>query len=580
MSGATESMSDLDLLAIGKVVEVRGDEVIAELDLDIVELSRVHDGQVYDIGQLGSILKIYFGRSALFAMVNRLRMKAEFELERLGRTEAKPDERVLEARLIGQGEYIRASAESSDPILRFERGVSTYPLPLQRVYLTPKSELQQIYGSAPADGIFIGNYVGADDEACYLDLNELVGKHTAILGSTGAGKSACVTAVIRGIDACRPSETDAEWNPKIVVLDPHGEYSAAFPNARVLSVEAGNLRLPFWLLNLQDTIELLTGRTEASAAAQANIIKSALAHVRRAAADSGGLEDDWVSVDSPIPYDLADFLSQIQESMPSQESRRGSHNSVLDRLEILRNDGRMAFMMSEPENTSESGGLDCTGALVDVVATLLGGDEGPVIVDLSGIPSEVAGILAGTIARLLFTWRVWQTNEERSRDPILLVCEEAHLYVPHQGSAQFAEAQAAVRRVVREGRKYGLGLMIVSQRPSEIDESVLSQCSSWIVLRIGNDRDRDRVRAALPESMDNLASMLSSLRRQEAVIVGEATTLPARVRIRSLAKSELPSSQDVDFIRGWQTDSRNQVDQERSYKIALRWQTQGRNSES
>ena len=458
--------------------------------------------------------------------------------------------------------------------------MSTYPLPLQRVYLTPKSELQQIYGGASPDGIFIGNYVGADEEACYLDLNELIGKHTAILGSTGSGKSACVTAVVKGIDECRPTQENGAWHPRIVILDPHGEYRQAFPRARVLSIESGNLQLPFWLLNLQDTIELLTGRTEAAAAAQANIIKSALVNARRAAADAGGLKDDWVSVDSPIPYKLTDFINQIKESMPTQESRRGSHKSVLDRLEILRNDGRMAFMMSEVENTNVSNEINCTDALVQVVTTFLGSQNGPVIVDLSGIPSEVAGILAGTIARLLFTWRVWQTNEERARDPILLICEEAHLYVPHQGSAQFAEAQAAVRRVVREGRKYGLGLMIVSQRPSEIDESVLSQCSSWIVLRIGNDRDRDRVRAALPESMDNLASMLSSLRRQEAVIVGEATTLPARVRIRSLANAELPSSQDVDYIDGWLTDSESQVDQERGHKIALRWQTQGRSDGS
>ena len=159
---------------------------------------------------------------------------------------------------------------------------------------------------------------------------------------------------------------------------------------------------------------------------------------------------------------------------------------------------------------------------------------------------------SAAIARIVFQLKVWQTEAERQNSPVLLVCEEAHRYVPNRGEAQYEAAQSAIRRIAKEGRKYGVGLLLVSQRPSEVEATVLSQCNSWIVLRITNDADREHVRSVLPDSMSGLTKMLSGLRRQEAIFVGQAATLPTRVMIRSLSAEQLPRSNDIDFDKGWQ----------------------------
>src|ERR1039457_6394348 len=187
-----------------------------------------------------------------------------------------------------------------------------------------------------------------------------------------------------------------------------------------------------------------------------------------------------------------------------------------------------------------------------VLAQLVGGTAQPRVIDLSGVPNEVAGICSAVMARTLFSLKVWQSADERSKDPVLLVCEEAHRYVPNSGEAQYEAAQEAVRRIAKEGRKYGIGLLLVSQRPSEVEATVLSQCNSWIVLRITNDADREHVRSILPDSMAGLTKMLSGLRRQEAIFVGQAAILPSRILVRSLTEEQLPRSNDIDFDKGWQ----------------------------
>ena len=193
------------------------------------------------------------------------------------------------------------------------------------------------------------------------------------------------------------------------------------------------------------------------------------------------------------------------------------------------------------------------------------------MVDLSGVPNEVAGISSAVVARVLFNLKVWQSAEERENDPVLLVCEEAHRYVPNRGEAQYESAQEAIRRIAKEGRKYGIGLLLVSQRPSEVEATVLSQCNSWIVLRITNDSDRDHVRSILPDSMSGLTKMLSGLRRQEAIFVGQAATLPSRIIIRSLAPEQLPRSNDIDFDKGWQSPA---MTADQLSVVAERWRYQ------
>ncbi len=534
----------IENLAIGKIIEVDGSRIIAELDPNLTELSRVFAGETYPIGQFGSIIRIHFGRRLIYALVGRLRMKAEYEAELGIPSHASPDERIVEADLFGEGEW--TSDATGTLKLEFERGVATYPLPQQTVYLTPKSELRFIYGHSEGTVIRLGEHVGSGGAPCYAEMNELLGKHTAVVGSTGAGKSGAVAAIIHSILERGSVAEHQTWKPRIIILDPHNEYGAAFPAHSKLSTDDGTLSLPYWLLNFQETIALLIGKTEFVATSQANIVKSALIGARKESAQELGLDEAAITVDSPIPYKLQTLRSKIEADKPPQTSKQDSHNSILHKLDVLTADARMNFLMTE-----WSGGTE--DPFPGIITQLIGDEPQPRVIDLSGVPNEVAGVSSAVIARTLFNLKVWQTAEERAKDPVLLVCEEAHRYVPNRGEAQYEAAQEAIRRIAKEGRKYGVGLLLVSQRPSEVEATVLSQCSTWIVLRVSNDSDREHVRSILPDSMAGLTKMLSGLRRQEAIFVGQAAMLPSRIMIRDLLPDQLPRSNDIDFDMGWQS---------------------------
>jgi DNA helicase HerA-like ATPase len=567
-------------LAIGRIIEVDGTRIIAELDSGISELSRVYAGQTYPIGQFGSIVRVHFGRRLIYALVGRLRMKAEFEAER-GRAASAGDERVLEADLFGEGEWSTNAA--GEPVLAFERGVATYPLPQQTIYLTPRSELWHIYGHARTATVHLGEHVGSGGAPCCAELNELLGKHTAVLGSTGAGKSGAVAAILHSVLEKGRRESYAEWSPRIIVLDPHNEYGGAFPDHVRLSTDEGTLQLPYWMLDLDETIGLLIGKTEFVATSQSNIVKNALREARADAARALGLEPKGLTVDSPVPYLLGDpaacdefgeqggtryevgFVGHVNRQRPpgKDKNKHEEYNKVLKKLATLMNDARLAFMMRAWDGA--------TDPVASAFAQLVGSGHPVRIVDLSGVPNEIAGTASAAIARTLFALKVWQTAAERAMSPVLLVCEEAHRYVPNSGEAQYAAAQSAIRRIAKEGRKYGIGLMLVSQRPSEVEATVLSQCNSWLVLRITNESDREHVRGMLPDSMAGLTKMLSGLRRREAIFVGQAAILPSRILVRPLSASQLPKSNDIDFERGWQFGS---LSEEQIAEMTLRWRYQ------
>ena len=577
----------IDNLAIGKIIEVDGSHIVAELSPNLSELSRVYAGETYPIGQFGSIVKIHFGRRIIFAFVGRLRMKSEYEAERGLAPQASADERVIEADLFGEGEWVLDSAANPPSWkLMFERGVATYPLPQQTVYLTPKGELRHIYGQGKGKTICLGEHVGSGGTPCFAELNELLGKHTAILGSTGAGKSGTVAAILHSVLERGVIAAHAKWQPTIIILDPHNEYGSSFQNHKRLSTDEGTLTLPYWMLNLDETIGLFIGKTEYAATSQSNIVKNALLAARLAgAANIQGLDVTKLTVDAPVPYILGDstgldefgklngaaydigFVGAVNAQRPNNNNKKDHEdfNKVLRKLDSLLKDGRVQFMMRPWDGTGDP--------LPSVLGQLLGGAEPLRIVDLSGVPNEVAGTASAAIARTLFLLKVWQTPAEREASPVLLVCEEAHRYVPNVGAAQYEAAQEAVRRIAKEGRKYGLGLLLVSQRPSEVEATVLSQCNSWVVLRITNDADREHVRSILPDSMSGLTKMLSSLRRQEAIFVGQAAMLPSRILVRSLEPDQLPRSHDIDFDAGWQNDPMT-ADQLKN--IANRWRYQQR----
>ena len=368
-TGTPNPGEPVENLAIGKIIEVDGSHIIAELDADLTELSRVYAGEVYPIGQFGSIVRVHFGRRIIYAFVGRLRMKADYEAERGVFTPASKDQRVVEADLFGEGEW-KPDATSSEPTLKFDRGVATYPLPQQTLYLTPKSELRFIYGHSDDAVIHLGEHVGSGGAPCYADLNELLGKHTAILGSTGTGKSAAVAAILHSILNRGKQVGYKTWHPRIVILDPHNEYGSAFPFHSGLSTEDGTLKLPYWLLNYQETVALLIGKTEFVATSQANIVRQALTASRKEGASILGLNENAITVDSPIPYSLDTFCQEIENDKPTQASRQDSHNSILQKLDVLRSDGRLGFLMSGWNRTDGD-------PFSSIISQLIGGDPAP-----------------------------------------------------------------------------------------------------------------------------------------------------------------------------------------------------------
>ncbi len=575
-------------LRIGRILEVNGNSLRIELDNKISELTRSIDGRVYPIGQMASIIKIHFGKKLLFAYVRMLRMRSDLLAEE-GKTPIEPgdDSRILEADLFGQGSWSNKTEK-----LSFSRGVETYPLPLQDAYLCLNEELENIYRGAEdiaeaqtiSPMIPIGNYIGSNNAVCRANIDKLFGHHCAILGSTGSGKSGTVASIIHSVLDYQSNNNSL--NPRIIMIDPHGEYAAAFKGRAIVykayheasssNGDAQELKLPYWLMSSDELRSLIIGKTEKEATSQNNIIYEALSYARMEKAGIvKNLGDDPVGEaeikpeenkndsdvlnfdrDKPFQFYLSEFVKHIDKVQGRKKSKtealaassgREEIDKVLKKLRILRANPQLNFLMDELNDDSPT--------LETVLSQFVGESEKENqhlrIIDISGLPNETAGPLTALIARLLFQYKLWQTKDERKTDPILFVCEEAHRYVPNHGEAQYKEAQEAVRRIAKEGRKYGIGLMLVSQRPSDVESTVLSQCNSWLILRLTNSNDQQHVAKFLPDSLAGLTSMLSALTRREALFVGEAAALPSRIRIKELSKDKLPDSHDISFVKGW-----------------------------
>ena len=600
-------MNNFDIdsdLEIGNVFEVSGNAIKIALLKSITELTKSYNGKVYSVGQLGSIIKLHMGRRIIFATVKLLRLQTDEESALISesmesRSASDHDKRVLEADLLGEG-----FANKTTRSLKFRRGVTTYPLPLQAVHLTTQLELEALYESVESSRdddtdahAAIGTYVGATKVQCRADIDKLFGQHCAVLGSTGSGKSGTVAAIIHAVLEHQARE-DRITRPSIILIDPHGEYGAAFPmqSTKYVAYDSlGNdddgtqrIELPYWLMSSDEFRSLVVGKTEFEATSQANTVYKALAHARMVEAGlirsalepipidlpDGQHAEEPVALDDvseeqiisfdrdkPRPFKLAEFRAHIENR---QAVRKQGNNwnpvtpsdfqkefaSILNKFRVLSSDQRIQFLMAEYTDESQD--------LTQILSQFLdveGNDSEPLkIIDISGLPNEVAGPLTGAIARLLFQYKLHQTREQRENDPVLFVCEEAHRYVPNSGSAQYEVAQSAIRRLAREGRKYGLGLMLVSQRPADVEGTVISQCNSWIVLRLSNSSDQQHVSKFLPDNLSGMTSLLSSLPRQEALFVGEAAALPARIKLNTLRSDQLPNSNDVSFASGWASE--------------------------
>lgn len=576
-------------LKIGTIFEISGSALKAALTPGLDELSRLHRGRIYGIGQIGSLVKIHFGRKILFASVRALRLQTEEEAAAVA--EVSSERRVLEADLLGEGTWIR-----NDERLEFTRGLSGSALPMQDVYLLTDEETRHVYGSLENNRtstdharVPIGTYAGPRAVTCLADIDKMFGQHCAVLGSTGSGKSSAVAAILRSVLDHKTADTKPR--PRIVLIDPHGEYGRAFADRAIVyraynataQGDGSNISLPYWLMSSDEFRSLVIGKTEFEATSQANTIYKALGHARMVAAGLIYPAQDWIGKpvtdqhpeeprlvnpkdeeavrtfdrDRPIAFSLAELRNHIEKEQcirikagkwdrVTDSEWHADYASILNKLRVLESDSRIKFLMRDHKKGDPR--------LEIILSQFVGAQNGEKdlrIVDISGLPNEVAGPLTAAIARLLFQYKLHETDDERRKDPILLVCEEAHRYVPDRGDAQYAAAQNAIRRIAREGRKYGLGLLLVSQRPSDVEATVLSQCNTWIVLRLTNSADQTHVSRMLPDALGGMIPLLSTLPRQEALFVGEAAALPARIKLRTLSEEQLPRSTDISFATGW-----------------------------
>jgi len=527
--------------SIGHVVEIAGSGSQVHLDAAAVTALQSHkDLSIAMSGQVGSQIKTVVGNSWLIANVRTLRAGEAGEL-------------VAHVDFLGEG-----NRDSTGAMTNFRRGVTRYPIPGAGVLPVSTEDMRAIFAASDEPHIEIGTVYPTDDIRGALYVDPMLGKHFAVLGSTGTGKSTSVSLILHRISQLSPEG-------HIVMIDPHGEYSAAFKGCGEL-FNVDNLQLPYWLMNFEEHCEVLLTTHGSERQRDADILAKCLLAARTKGKDLSQLGK--VTVDSPIPYLLTDLNAIIVNEMGKLD-RAGDtlpFQRLKTKLEELRSDPRYTFMFS---------GMLVSDTMGNFIARLfrLPSQGRPIsIVDVSGVPSEITSVVVSVLARMVFDYAIWSRTE--AQRPLLLVCEEAHRYVPKDENAENGQAvRKILERIAKEGRKYGVSLGLITQRPSDLAEGVLSQCGTIIAMRLNNDRDQACVRAAMPEGARGFLDAIPALRNRECIVCGEGVAIPIRVRFDDLEPEKRPASSDPSFARLWRETGDEQGIITRTIK---RWRGHGR----
>lgn len=417
----------------------------------------------------------------------------------------------------------------------FSGGITQYPYIGAVAHKIRKQDLITIYKSSDPSAITIGSLSQASDIPAVISVDSLLSRHFAVVGTTGTGKSTAVTLILHLI-------AKHKLNQRILILDPHNEYTRAF-GLKANTITAETLDLPFWLLNLEEFQQVIFRGREGSQEevdALREFIPKAKTIYRYGGQTSVRRKGTGASftADTPVPYRLADLLKLLEEEIGSLDGalRRLTLRHLKARLESVINDPRFAFMF---------GSHDATDRIEDVLGNIyrVPLDNKPITVfQMSGIPSEVVNSVASVLCRLAFDIALASNSKVKT----LVVCEEAHRYIPADVTSAFAPTRGAIARIAKEGRKYGVSLAIITQRPNELDPTILSQCNTIFSLRLGNDEDQDVMRKAIASGSRSTLAFLSSLADRECIAFGSAVSTPMRMRFRNLAASARPSSQNVE----------------------------------
>ena len=540
MNQMSSEISGTDAIArFGRVIAVAGTRIVALLD-------------GAKAPRIGELVKITTVNSTVFGFVTGL----SIDIPSTSGVEL----RRVELEVVGEIDH-RNNGRAI-----FQRGVATYPSLDDPLLPAAQDDLRRVFTrpGRQEDGARIGSLHQDPTIPAVIVPAELLGKHFAVLGTTGAGKSCAITTILRAILGQHPAA-------HIVILDPHNEYAGAFPGQAEI-VTPQDLELPYWLLNFEELREMVIGTGSPQPDADAVILNQVVTEAKRNLA-SDPETAMAITIDSPVPYRLSDVAKIIDGALGKLDrpSDIAAFHRIKERFQHMQQDRRLAFMFPGGGGAAALQGLITRDSMAKILGRLF---RVPVagrpvtVLDTSGVPAEILNVVVSLLARMSFDFALW--NEQRA--PILLVCEEAHRYAPEDERAGFEPTKRALSRIAKEGRKYGVSLCLISQRPSELATTVLSQCSTIFALRMTSQKDQEFLAAALPESSHGLMGELPSLRNGQAIAVGEGVALPTRIDFDRLAEDHQPHSRTAPFATAWQQDQLTAVD---LTEIVKRWRRQG-----
>jgi uncharacterized protein len=528
---------------IGIVTEISGSS--SQVRFDIAAMNALDDAADPCLamgGQVGSQIKVRVGSNWLMANVRTLREDP-----------ANPGTTIGFIDFLGEGDEERLTGK----IYNFRRGVTRYPTPGAGVFPVGSDDMRQMYAAEDRPHIEVGTVYPTRDIRAALFVDAMLGKHFALLGSTGTGKSTSAALILHRICEMAPQG-------HIVMIDPHGEYSAAFKTNGAL-FDVSNLAMPYWLMNFEEHCEVFITTQGSDRQMDADILAKCLLAAKAKSRAAEGIAK--LTVDSPIPYLLSELTSNIQAEMGRLDKAGDSapYMRLKTKIDEIKSDPRYSFMFS---------GMLVADTMAGFLARIfrLPGDGKPIsIIDVSGVPSDITSVVVAVLARLVFDYAIWSRNEPQR--PILLVCEEAHRYVPSDRTAHQSAVGKILGRIAKEGRKYGVSLGLITQRPSDLAEGVLSQCGTIIAMRLNNDRDQAYVRSAMPEGARGFLDTIPALRNREAIMCGEGVAIPIRVAFDNLDEVKRPASSDPLFSRLWNESG---GEDEMLGRVIKRWRSQGR----
>ncbi len=542
-SEAPADRSQIVRTVIGAVFEIAGSNSAVMLDKGrLAQVAGHADPSIAMSGQVGSLVKIKVGAVWLVANVRSLRMDTVSggivaQIDFLG----EGDEEKLTGRLYG-----------------FRRGVTRYPTPGTEVFPVSSPDMKEMYAADERPHIEIGTVFPTRDIRGALFIDNLLGKHFALLGSTGTGKSTSAALILHRICDMAPEG-------HVVMIDPHGEYAAAFESNGAI-YDVSNLAMPYWLMNFEETCEVFVTSSGSDRQMDADILAKCILSAKARNRAAEGIAK--LTIDAPIPYLLSDLSNTLQQEMGKLDKAAGDSAPYLrlkTKIDEIKADPRYSFMFS---------GMLVADTMGDFIARVfrLPGQGKPIsIIDVSGVPSEITSVVVSVLSRMVFDHAIWSRGE--TQRPVLLVCEEAHRYVPNERNADGSSVGRILSRIAKEGRKYGVSLGLITQRPSDLAEGVLSQCGTIIAMRLNNERDQAFVKAAMPEGAKGFLDSIPALRNREAIICGEGVSIPIRVALDTLEAHKRPASSDPVFSELWKRSGGEEDSLARTIK---RWRAQGR----